>query len=207
MYLTTWLDLLGRLITAGGLYLTWWGLRNLYYTKRAEVAVNAVQSWVEFVGSRPPVARYLAAALDRLQLTALYERVPFKIDAKHKDLLCLALSESGTHCDLTEADGLIHLRLDHVVILRWQLINYLNHLESALTPRRHGITSERIMVEEFRYLVRTKQGDSVLDTFREIADTRDYPAIYRFVRRLSELPEPPKVPSVEPIGPPPFVRD
>ncbi len=77
------------------------------------------------------------------------------------------------------------LHLAEVVVWRWEVVCYLNMLESILSAWHHGIADKKIIEEEFKYLIDPKDNHGLLPKFRKVAGD-SYPAITAFANHLQK---------------------
>ena len=68
--------------------------------------------------------------------------------------------------------------------LRWEIITYLNILESVFIAYRHNVADKKIIKEQFRYLVNPTENHFVLEEFRKASGEENYPGIRDFAKEL-----------------------
>lgn len=72
--------------------------------------------------------------------------------------------------------------------MRWEIVTYLNSLESILSAWRHNTADKEMIEEQFRYMVSPKDGHYILEKFREAAGgAHTYPSIDQFVSHLKTV--------------------
>lgn len=105
------------------------------------------------------------------------------IDKKNLVLGCLSrLPEGG----IKEANAEISLGVREVADIRWQLVRYLNLLESIFVAGRHNVADMDILIEQFGYLVSPREGHHLLKKFREAIGADSYPALSELEKILEE---------------------
>lgn len=77
--------------------------------------------------------------------------------------------------------------------LRWEVITYLNVLESILIAYWHNVADKTIIKEQFLYLVNPRENHFVLEEFRKAAGIDDYPGIRDFVDGIKKEKESPNI--------------
>jgi len=73
-----------------------------------------------------------------------------------------------------------------VADIRWQLVRYLNLLESIFVAGRHNVADMDILIEQFGYLVSPREGHHLLKKFREAIGADSYPALSELEKILEE---------------------
>ena len=115
----------------------------------------------------------------------MYSFRPVRIPDKYKHLVVACLSEGVEEKQLLVENGYINLNEAEVSVLRWQTIKFLNNLESVMSAWRHNTATQKIIEEEFGYLLDTREGGSALEEFRNAAGGEEaFPAIAEFVKHL-----------------------
>ncbi len=192
---TEWVTAIGTAVTAGGVVLLWKQLDLLrkqviadHERSRRENAINYVFEWSTGVLRGGSLARRLAENLDEQGTRDLVNERPLKFPADKKGHLLGVLSkvpEGG----LQEKDGQILLGESEVSEIRWQLVRYLNILESIFAAARHNIADKEILIEQFGFLVSPREGHHLLKRFREALGTEGYPSLSELEKELEKLHE------------------
>jgi hypothetical protein len=195
--LPEWITAIGTLVTAGGVLFLRKQLELMriqidadHERSRRENSINYLFEWSNGLLRSSSLARRLAEELNDDQTKALAKEEPLTLNKKHKDLVLGVLSavpKSG----LEETPHGIVLDKSQVADIRWQLVRYLNILESIFVAARHGVASKEILIEQFHYLYDKKEGHYVLKKFREaMGGAEAYPALDDLERELSERHKP-----------------
>jgi hypothetical protein len=111
---------------------------------------------------------------------------PITLIAKKKNLVlgCLSKIPEG---GIPEHGGEITLGKKEVSEIRWQVVRYLNILESIFAGCKHGVADEAILIEEFGFLDSPTEGHHLLKRFRDKVGPQGYPGIEWLESRLAEM--------------------
>lgn len=183
MEVATWISAVANIFIALGVGLAWWSFRGDHERSRREKAIELISQWALNMNKRGSAARKLVETLDQEKSKLLYNQEPLKIDKKHIGLLRAALE-----ANVDEPNG-GEITLDETQSseLRWQVVTFLNNLESVLSAWRHNVADKEIITEQFRYLVSTTDGHYILKEFRVVAGgNHTYPAIQEFVEDIKQ---------------------
>jgi hypothetical protein len=179
--LPEWISAIANVFTAVGIGLAWWSFRGDHERSRREKAIELISLWALNMNKRVSAARKLVEALDEASIRSLFSQEPFSINKKHIGLLQAALESRIDEQSTNE----IHLDETKSSELRWQIITFLNNLESVCSAWRHNVADKEIIAEQFRYLVSPTEGHYILEKFRIISGgNHTYPAIEEFVNQL-----------------------
>lgn len=183
MEVATWISAIANILIALGVGLALWSFRGDHERSRREKAIELISQWALNMNKRGSAARKLVETLDKEKSKALFNQEPLKIDKKHIGLLRAALE-----AEVEEPTGdEITLDESQSSELRWQVVTFLNNLESVLSAWRHNVADKEIITEQFRYLVSTTDGHYILERFRVIAGgNHTYPAIQDFVQHIKQ---------------------
>ena len=180
MDIAGWISAAANVAIALGLSLTWFQIRADHDRSRRERAVEFILGWARNLDRRGTAARKLVEKLPFEQAKALFQQEAFEIDAKHHDHV------ESVFLELPPVEGQkfqIDVKLS--AELRWLTVTYLNNLEAVIAAWRHKVADERIIAEQFRYLVSPVDNQFILERFRQAANgDTNYPAIAQFVRKL-----------------------
>lgn len=181
MELPEWISAIANVFTAVGIGLAWWSFRGDHERSRREKAIELISQWALNMNRRVSAARKLVEALDEASVKSLFNQESFSINKKHIGLLQAALESK------IEVPNTNEVLLDETNSseLRWQIITFLNNLESVCSAWRHNVADKEIITEQFRYLVSPTEGHYILEKFRIISGgNHTYPAIEEFVSHL-----------------------
>lgn len=112
-----------------------------------------------------------------------------RIPLEHKSLVLAIFPD----IELQGKEGLIEreqefdLKPEYSGILRWEIVNYLNHLETILSAWHHNVADKKMIEEQLTYLVYLKDNHYLLESFRRAAgDAESYPCIKAFITHLTD---------------------
>lgn len=181
MEVASWISAVANIFIAIGVGLAWWSFRGDHERSRREKAIELISQWALGLNKRGSAARKLVETLDQERSKSLFNQESFKIDKKHVGLLRAALE-----AEVEEPSGDdICLDENQSSELRWQVVTFLNSLESVLSAWRHNVADKEIITEQFRYLVSTADSHYILEEFRVAAGgSHTYPAIQEFVEYI-----------------------
>lgn len=193
-----WITALSTLGTAIGVFFVWqqaqllreqlkllWAqTKDDHDRSRRTMACNCAMEWSKQLHHKGSLCRKLVETFTEEQARKLYAQESFSLPLDKKDLV-LACLEAPLSTTITELHGQLHLSVEQVSHLRWQVVSYLNVLESVLIAARHGVADANIIKEEFSYLVNRQKGHFILRNYRVAAGGKQtYPAIEDFVQKL-----------------------
>jgi hypothetical protein len=197
--LPEWITAIGTIVTAGGVLLLrkqidllWKQLELMGIQVKAdhersqrENSINYLFEWSKGLLRSSSLARRLAEELDPKQTKALAKEEELALDKAHKELVMGVLTP-GPHYVLKETAHEIVLDKSQVADIRWQLVRYLNNLESIFVAARHGVANEEILIEQFDYLYDERQGHHILQNLREaLGGAKAYPALHELEKKLT----------------------
>ena len=202
--LPEWLTAVGTLVTAGGVLFLWKQLKLMqvqvaadHERSQRENSINYLFEWSKGLQRSSSLARRFVEELDDQQTKALAKEEEFTLSKAHKDLVLGVLSTVPPPTLKETAHG-IHLDKSQVAEIRWQVVRYMNILESIFVAARHKVANKEILVEQFDFLFNPKEGHYFLKNFREaMGGAKAYPALSeleeelraRHNKRIAGLPE------------------
>jgi hypothetical protein len=135
---------------------------------RGERAIELTRFWATALTRRAAITKKLVERLDDAQTRSLWKMEAFSVLTELEHVLrgCIP---AELHEGLEKQDGRIYLKEDVVTIVRWEMVTYLNQLESILMASRHNIADRDLIEEQSRYLVKRSEGSYLLETFRTAA--------------------------------------
>lgn len=180
----SWITAIAATISSIGI---WVAIR--YYKKdhdrsRRQNAVALISDWSKGLKQNASIARKFVEELSPKNAEHLWNQESFEISVNKLEMIKACLSGTGINNSLIEKGGLILLDIEVVSAIRWQVISYLNQLESILSAWRHNVADKEILEEELSYLI-SKESKEILKTFRNVVTGNEaYPAIDEFVKSL-----------------------
>lgn len=160
-------------------------LRDDHDRSRRENAVTYLMEWAKGLGRNASLTRRLVELLDEPQTKSLVALRPFSISADHRNLVIACLQPDIPEDELRETDGRLLLTETHVKIIKWQLVSYINLLESILSAWRHNTADREMIEEQFQYLVAPEKGMTLFEVYRKVVDgPHTLPAINEFAATI-----------------------
>ena len=123
--------------------------RSDHERSRRERAAEHVRFWATALTRRAAITKKFVECLDHSDTQALWKMESFSVKSELEPLLrgCLpAELEEGLK---TLQDSRIQISQEVVAILRWEMVTYLNQLESILMGWRHNIADRNLLEEQF----------------------------------------------------------
>src|ERR1700722_3443789 len=181
--LPEWLTALAALVTAAGVFFLWKQLRLMqiqvaadHERSRRENSINYLFECAKGLLRPSSLARRLVEVLDDRQTIALVHEEELTLAKTHKDLVLGALP-STPHPILKETADEIHLDKSQVAEIRWQVVRYINILESIFVAARHEVADKQILIERFGFLFNPEKGYYFMKKFRDAMGAKSYPAL------------------------------
>jgi hypothetical protein len=159
---------------------------------RNEKAIELLVQWSTNLNRRGSIARKFAEKLNFEQSKCLFAEESFEVDIGCVSLVVGCLSEiDEERLDEWEQAKIVSLSQSEAAEIRWEVVSYLNTLETILVAWRHNVADREIITEQFGYLVSPKDGLGLLSNFRQAAGDRStFPGISDFVEAVSKHKNP-----------------
>lgn len=126
-------------------------------------------------------SRKIVENFNKEQCKKLFNNEVFAVSPTQYKEICKRLPQESNKEEKLNSDSMVKLSPLEVNLLRDDVIKYLNLLESILAARQFKIADNKLIKNEFKYLVKSKSGECVLSVFREaMGDKEAYPAIKKF---------------------------
>lgn len=166
---------------------------------RKEKAIELLMFWDETLERSSTLARKLVENFTFEQSKQLLNQEAItNIDIKYKNnfLTIFPYIEKQGHEGI-EIDNqqFFTLKQEFSGLLRWEIISYLNNLETVLSAWSHHVCDQQMITEQFKYLVSTQDNHFLLENFRQACGSSSYPCINKFIKHLKdglEMPSPSK---------------
>jgi hypothetical protein len=150
---------------------------------RNEKAVDLIRDWTKILNQKSSAARKIVEQLDNQTCIKLNKQEKISIDKTETNLnLLKAVFEEEINSDSDK----VEIDIRKSTQLRWEIITYLNILESVLIAYRHNVADRQIIKEQFRYLVNPTENHFVLEEFRKATGEENFPGIKDFAKELKE---------------------
>ncbi len=176
--IATWIIAISGTVAASTIAVYYAQYKSDHERSRREKAVDLILEWSKNLNEKSSIARKFAETLDAQKSLSLFKQEPFEIDSKSLELFFGYIGKKKE-----EGNDKYKLTFEEVTKVRWDVIKYLNVLESILSAWRHNIADNEMIREQFKYLVKPSEGHDVLKEFRKAAEN-SYPAIDEFVSKL-----------------------
>jgi len=165
-----------------------WLLKNTFEQdherSRNQKAADIIREWTKSLNYKSSVARKLVETFDFETCKKLHEQKDFtiKVDDELKSKYLKVILDKKDDIP----NGECKIEVEDSIKLRWEIITYLNTLESVLVSYRHNVANNKIIKEQFKYLVRPQDNHFILQTYRTVSGTTDFPAIADFTEELKK---------------------
>lgn len=148
---------------------------------RNEKAVDLIRDWTKVLNQKSSAARKIVEQLDKQTCVKLSKQEKFSIDKSDANIHLLKVLFGE---DFKSQNDKIEIDVAKATQLRWEIVTYLNILESVLIAYRHNVADREIIKEQFRYLVNPNENHFVLEEFRKVVGDESFPGIKDFAKEL-----------------------
>ena len=165
---------------------------------RREKAVDLLFIWTKNLDEFSSRTRKFAENLSKENLKSIYNEEIFSFPKKYETMYYSCFKENDNK-EEKENDNKeekfgekeeIEVSSRNSAYIRWQLIKYLNLLESILSAWASNIADKVLIENQFSYLFEKEGSSKALKEFREIAGGIDsYPSIELFERKMLKKKE------------------
>lgn len=160
---------------------------------RRENAVRLLFQWSQSLNKKTSTARRLAESLTVEQVRSLFTEDSLTLGIANLVDVRVCLDDPDEFIATEElVIGKREIVLTGCALkeIKWQVVRYLNLLESVFAARRFNTADREILDEQFGYLVSTKDGKDVLGALRRaLGGPTALPAIEEFAREQIHLHE------------------
>jgi hypothetical protein len=157
---------------------TFWKSNDI---SRRKVALDSIREWTRNLTKNGSIARKIVETFNEEQCKLLKNEEEIKIDSKLSKSLKIYFNE-----DMKTENGFCIINEGQSSVLRWEIITYLNSLETVLTSWRHSISDREIIEEQFSYLYNEQENHTTLEKFRRVIGIHTYPSIQEFINELKK---------------------
>ena len=155
-------------------------LNNDKIKANSDTTLNVLLAWTNGLTSNMTRSRKIVEKLSKEQCQLLFECKTFKVTSNIYKEICVRLGDK-----VPEKTVEHELKADEINALRDDCIRYLNLLEVVLTSCRLDAVNSDIIEEQFRYLIKPEDKDSVLHYFRASCGSKAaYPAIEAYCDKI-----------------------
>ena len=158
---------------------------------RKEKAIELLMFWDQTLARSSTLARKLVENFNFEQSKQLLNQEAItNLDIKYKNSFLTIfpdLEKQGQEgIDETVDGNFFTLKKEYFGLLRWEIISYLNNLETVLSSWAHNVCDKKMIAEQFEYLVSTQNNHFLLEYFRQACGPSSYPCISKFITELKE---------------------
>lgn len=151
----------------------------------SDTTLNVLTTWANGLTSDMTRSRKIVEKLSKEQCQFLYDCKEFKVTSDIYKEICVRMNTSEPR-----ENGEHTLSASEINILRDDCIKYLNLLEVVLISRTLKSVDSEIIEKQFKYLVKPKDKDSVLQNFRiSCGGEKAYPSIENFCQKILQESE------------------
>ncbi|WP_316674874.1 hypothetical protein [uncultured Tolumonas sp.] len=152
---------------------------------RREKAVDLLQCWFKELDQKSSLARKFAETLSEEVLRSVVNNEEFYVDDNNsnKETISAIFELEIDKVNEKIENGHILIERKYSLQLRWQLITYLNMLESIVSAYVYNVADRELIESEFKYLFAHNNG--ALRKFRSIVHG-SYPCIDIFEQKMIE---------------------
>ena len=155
-------------------------LNNDKIKANSDTTLNVLLAWTNGLTSNMTRSRKIVEKLSKEQCQSLFDCKSFKVTSDVYKEICVRLGDN-----VPEENVEHELNTDEINTLRDDCIRYLNLLEVVLTSCRLDAVKSDIIQEQFRYLIKPNDKDSVLHHFRVSCGSKvAYPAIEEYCDKI-----------------------
>ena len=183
-------------VSALGVLFIYWQARIMRKSMEADhersrriTSVEMLQLWDERLSRKASITRKLAEQFNFEQAKSVWnqEKVTLSESQRNSFLAAFPEIENDIHNSIEEGDGKFTIAEKYSALLRWELVSYLNSLETILSSWHHNIADKNMLEEQFEYLVSPENNHFLLQEFRKAAGgAKTYPCIETFVQNLNQ---------------------
>ena len=161
-------------------------MSNDHERSRRENAINALIHFDQNLSNKASSSRKFVETLEFSQVKSLINQESFEIDIKCKELFLSCIKSSTSTDELYSKDSTtIKISEKISAQIRWQVIIYLNILETVLSAWRHNVADRNMIEEQFEFLVLPEEGHYILKDYRKaIGGKGSYPSIEEFAEYI-----------------------
>lgn len=155
-------------------------LNNDKIKANSDTTLNVLLAWTNGLTSNMTRSRKIVEKLSKEQCQSLFDCKSFKVTSDVYKEICVRLGDN------VPKENVEHeLNTDEINTLRDDCIRYLNLLEVVLTSCRLEAVNSDVIEEQFRYLIKPKHKESVLQNFRISCSSNEaYPAIEAYCDKI-----------------------
>ena len=166
-------------------------LKDHHEEHRRENTANIMHIWCNSLKKEASMSEDVVRKFTEQQCQRLYRHEPFNVSDEVIPSICKFCTLSKEDCKTCTI--MTEKKVDGKILneLRYQVISYLNMLETVMVSWHLGIVNREVIENQFRFLIEDGKG-MALDAFRRTAG--GYPLIDSFIDEIKEKSPPQKKP-------------
>lgn len=178
--------------TIGALATVWFMRKQMkieYECRRREQTVQLVGRWSESLHPNINRIKRVCEKLSGDQCRKIYHEEEFRVSKEiyWEIVRALGLKKKNQR---RKKKNQCNVTADMSSQLHYELVYYLNQLETVLISWQHYIADDEIIETQFSYLVDAREGKTILENFRQACGLeKTYPAIEMFSQYLKKTRE------------------
>ena len=149
---------------------------------RCEITMKLLSDWCLNLNTNMTRSRKIVEGFNKEQCKNLYDNKKFIVSSEAYKEICIRMDKKlDDNCQEKELSD------QEVNTLRDDVIKYLNLLETILAARQYNVADDKLIRNEFQYLVKAESGECVLSVFREATGDKNlFPAITKFCNDMNK---------------------
>jgi hypothetical protein len=182
------------IIALGGIYFAWRQVKVMLKTltsdherSRRITSIEMLHIWHERLSKKASSSRKLVEEFNFQQAKAVYkqEKIEIELRLKEKFFSIFPEAENDIHNPIEETASHFSVPEKYSALLRWELVTYLNTLETVLSAWNHNVADREMIEEQFEYFISPEDNHYMLQEFRTAAGgSSSYPCTEIFIEHL-----------------------
>ncbi|MBQ8903130.1 MAG: hypothetical protein IJY73_02375, partial [Oscillospiraceae bacterium] len=146
----------------------------------SDTTLNVLVIWTNGLTSNMTRSRKIVEKLNKEQCQSLFDCNSFKVTSDIYKEICIRMGKNEP-----KDDSQHNLTSEEINVLRDDCIKYLNLLEVVLTSLQLNTVNSSVIEQQFKYLVKPKDKESVLQNFRISCGGKEaYPSIEEYCDKI-----------------------
>lgn len=159
-------------------------MKKEYDCRRREQTVQLVGRWSENLHPNINRIKRVAEKLSSDQCRKIYNEEEFHAS---KEIYREIVKALGLKENLQNTNGECTVSAELSSMMHYELVFYLNQLETVLISWQHHIADDEIIEAQFSFLLDDREGKTILENFRRASGSeKTYPAIEMFSQYLKK---------------------
>ncbi len=178
---------LAACIALAGIFYMYKTLKADHERSRRITSVEMLHIWHERLSRKASISRKLVEQFSFEQAKAVLKQEKITLEKNLKESFFSIFPEAADdmHHAIEENETNFVVPEKYSALLRWELVSYLNTLETVLSAWNHKVADREMIEEQFEYFVSPEDNHYMLQEFRRAAGgAKHYPCIEVFVEHL-----------------------